>query len=362
MPVYVSLRKRLKILIFVASSLSTVLYLSSSIISSGLRMINFTNIALAAFHMPKVGLGTLGISPSEASTVINEALSLGYRLFDCAPVYFNEKEIGDAFHESTSGVPRTDVFITSKLASPFHRPEHVEPALRKTLNDLRIGYLDLFLIHWPVAFKYVEFDPSARGWPDEEIDESEGGARIDPSVSIRDTWTAMERLVDKGLVKYIGVANFPVMLLHDLLSYARIPPVVNQVEIHPYNQQSKLLSYCKSRNVAVQAYSPLGLPSYKETGEPDLLLDPVLKEIAAAHGVTVAQVCLQWSLQRGYHVIVKSSKRNHLEENQLVNHKNEFASNPIRLTSEEMDRIASLDRNLRFTRPDDWWKDMPVFN
>ncbi|KAL3780502.1 LOW QUALITY PROTEIN: hypothetical protein HJC23_012587 [Cyclotella cryptica] len=344
-----------------------------------------------------VGLGTLGISPSEASTVINEALSLGYRLFDCAPVYFNEKEIGDAFHESTSGVPRTDVFITSKLASPFHRPEHVEPALRKTLNEFnfqmrqptysidslvnrrlqRLAYWVSGFVPHPLAsrelcsvftaraFKYVEFDPSARGWPDEEyaeIDESEGGARIDPSVSIRDTWTAMERLVDKGLVKYIGVANFPVMLLHDLLSYARIPPVVNQVEIHPYNQQSKLLSYCKSRNVAVQAYSPLGLPSYKETGEPDLLLDPVLKEIAAAHGVTVAQVCLQWSLQRGYHVIVKSSKRNHLEENQLVNHKNEFASNPIRLTSEEMDRIASLDRNLRFTRPDDWWKDMPVFN
>ena len=169
-------------------------------------------------------------------------------------------------------------------------------------------------------------------------------------------------MVEKGLVKYIGVANFPAMLLHDLLSYARIPPVVNQVEIHPYNQQSKLLSYCKSRNVAVQAYSPLGLPSYKETGEPDLLSDPVLKEIAAAHGVTVAQVCLQWSLQRGHHVIVKSSKRTHLEENLLVNHKNEFASNPIRLTPQEMDRIAALDRNLRFTRPEDWWKDMPVFN
>lgn len=172
----------------------------------------------------------------------------------------------------------------------------------------------------------------------------------------------MEKLVDKGLVKHIGVANFPVMLLHDLLSYARIPPVVNQVEIHPYNQQTKLSSYCKSRNVAVQAYSPLGLPSYKGTEEPDLLSDPVLKEIAAAHGVTVAQVCLQWSLQQGYHVIVKSSKRNHLEENLLVSHKNEFASNPIQLTPEEMGRIASLDRNLRFTRPDDWWKDMPVFN
>jgi diketogulonate reductase-like aldo/keto reductase len=97
-------------------------------------MINFTSFASTAFHMPKVGLGTLGVSPSEAKPVINEALSMGYRLFDCAPVYFNEKELGDAFHESTSGVPRTDVFITSKLASPFHRPEHVGPALRKTLN------------------------------------------------------------------------------------------------------------------------------------------------------------------------------------------------------------------------------------
>lgn len=123
MAVYVSSRNRLKILTFVASSSSAALYLLISTIPSILKMINFTNIALAAFQMPKVGLGTLGISSSEASTVINEALSLGYRLIDCAPVYFNEKEIGDAFHESTSGVPRTDVFITSKLASPFHRPE-----------------------------------------------------------------------------------------------------------------------------------------------------------------------------------------------------------------------------------------------
>ena len=174
----------------------------------------------------------------------------------------------------------------------------------------------------------------------------------------------MEKLVDNGLVKHIGVANFPVMLLHDLLSYARIKPVVNQVEIHPYNQQHNLISYCKSRNVNVQAYSPLGMPSYKETGEPDVLSDPILQEIAEAHGITVAQLCLQWSLQRGLHVIVKSSKKKHLEENLIVGHKNEFKSNSIQLTQEEMNRIASLDRNLRFTRPEDWWNDpiMPVFN
>jgi len=176
--------------------------------------------------------------------------------------------------------------------------------------------------------------------------------------------TAMERLVDEGLVKHIGVANFPVMLLHDLLSYARIKPVVNQVEIHPYNQQSKLLAYCQSRNVIVQAYSPLGMPSYKEHGEVDLLSDPVLKEIALSHGITVAQLCLQWSLQRGLHVIVKSSNTNHLEENLMVGHKNEFALNPFQLTHEEMSRISGLDRNLRFTRPEDWWNNpiMPVFN
>jgi predicted aldo/keto reductase-like oxidoreductase len=123
-------------------SRTTIAYLFAAVsLVSGLRilssiknMINFTSFASAAFHMPKVGLGTLGITPSEAKPVINEALSMGYRLFDCAPVYFNEKELGDAFHETTSGVPRTDVFITSKLASPFHRPEHVGPALRKTLN------------------------------------------------------------------------------------------------------------------------------------------------------------------------------------------------------------------------------------
>jgi len=325
-------------------------------------MINYTSLASTSFHMPKIGLGTFGLAPSEAKATINDALSLGYRLFDCAPVYFNEMELGDAFHESISGVPRTDCFITSKLASPFHRPEHVEPALRKTLADLRLGYLDLFLIHWPVAFKYVDFDPSVRGWPNEDIDDSDDGANIDPTVSLRDTWTAMESLVEKGLVKHIGVANFPVMLLHDLLSYSRIPPVVNQVEIHPYNQQSKLLDYCKSRNITVQAYSPLGTPGYKENGEPDVLTDPVLKEISNKYGMTVAQLCLQWSLQRGCHVVAKSSDKMHLEENLLVGYKNGVMASEFVLSEEEMAMIASLDRSYRFFRPEDWWKDMPVFN
>lgn len=340
-------------------------------------MINYANVAAAAaaataLHMPKIGLGTLGITALEAKPAIDQALSMGYRLFDCAPVYFNEKEIGDAFREATaSGVPRTDVFVTSKLACPFHRPEHVEPAVRKTLHDLRLGYLDLFLIHWPVAFKYVEFDPTARGWENEDIDESDGGKNIDPSVSLRDTWAAMEALVDKGLVKHIGVANFPVILLHDLLSYSRIPPSVNQAEMHPYNQQNELLEYCKSRGVAVQAYSPLGgTPGYnKGIDEPDVLADPVLNEMATSRGISVAQLCLQWSLQRGCHAVAKSSDKKHMEENLWMNYKNGFVtdgggggSSTTELSSDEMERIASLDRSYRFFRPEDWWKDMPVFH
>ena len=214
--------------------------------------INFTSIASTAFSMPRVGLGTMSLAPSECLSSINDAIMMGYRLIDCAPVYFNEKEIGDAFRQLS--VPRTDIFITSKLASPFHRKEHVEPALRKTLNDLSVGYLDLYLMHWPVAFKPVPIDPNERGFRDESIDDSHNGKNIDPNVSIRETWQAMETLVDKGLVKHIGVANFPAILLHDLLSYSRIKPAVNQIEIHPYNQQSKLVSYCQARNITVQAY------------------------------------------------------------------------------------------------------------
>mmetsp|Transcript_26733 Transcript_26733/g.42214 ORF Transcript_26733/g.42214 Transcript_26733/m.42214 type:complete len:199 (+) Transcript_26733:146-742(+) len=194
----------------------------------------------------------------------------------------------------------------------------------------------------------------------------------------------METLVDKGLVKHIGVANFPVMLLHDMLSYARIPPSVNQVEIHPYNQQSELLAYCKSRNITVQAYSPLGTPGYKEDGEPNVLSDPVLKEIADARRISVAQLCIVWSLQRGCHVVAKSSDKRHMEENLEVsvvsavdgNYGNRFASmastedrddatgaessSSLVLSEDEMERIASLDRGYRFFRPEDWWKDTPV--
>lgn len=171
----------------------------------------------------------------------------------------------------------------------------------------------------------------------------------------------MEALVDKGLVKHIGVANFPVVLLHDLLSYSRIPPAVNQVELHPYNQQSELLAYCRARDVVVQAYSPLGTPGYKEKGEPDVLADPTLMDIARARGLSVAQVCLRWSLQRGCHVVAKSSQPRHMEENLLLAVEDDGVADATQvLSSGDMERIAALDRRYRFFRPEDWWKDVPL--
>lgn len=162
--------------------------------------------------------------------------------------------------------------------------------------------------------------------------------------------------MEKGLVREIGVSNFPVSLLHELMSKSRIPPAVNQCEGHPYLQQTNLLKYCQARGVHYQAYSPLGTPGYKEADEPAILQDPVLQTIAKRHNVSTAQVAIAWALQRGTSVVAKSSTQAHLRDNLAAAH--------LTLTDTEMAEIASLDRNYRFFRPDDWWPEyaMAVFD
>eukprot|EP00521_Asterionellopsis_glacialis_P016284 CAMPEP_0195298570 /NCGR_PEP_ID=MMETSP0707-20130614/23772_1 /TAXON_ID=33640 /ORGANISM="Asterionellopsis glacialis, Strain CCMP134" /LENGTH=310 /DNA_ID=CAMNT_0040360725 /DNA_START=204 /DNA_END=1136 /DNA_ORIENTATION=- len=304
--------------------------------------------------MPPIGLGTYGMPPSSVPQAISSAISSGYRRIDCAPVYFNEDVIGDALASEfdSNAIDRKDLFITSKLPGPFHRREHVELALRKTLNDLRLDYIDLYLIHWPIAFKYVDIDPDKRGYDNEDIDNSNGGELIDPTVSVAETWSAMEDLLDKGLVRQIGVSNFPVSLLHELMTSCRVKPAVNQVEIHPYLQQTKLLNYCAARGVHVQAYSSLGTPGHKENDEPNILEDPILNDMAKKKGVTVSQLVLAWSLQRGCSVTPKSVSEYRQKEN--------LASETISLSDEEMKNFEQLDRGYRFFRPEDWWGSMAL--
>jgi alcohol dehydrogenase (NADP+) len=306
--------------------------------------------------MPAVGLGTFLIPPDEVDAALTGAIKVGYRRIDCAPVYFNEAAVGDALHRlvvEEKVVPRTDLFVTSKLAAPFHRREHVRLALEKTLRDLRLDYLDLFLIHWPIAFKYVPLpaDPNQRGWDNEDIGDSDGGANIDPDVSVYETWRAMEECVHAGLVRHIGVSNFPVALLHELLSASRIAPAVNQCECHPYLPQHHLVRYCQQRGVHFQAYSPLGSAGYAQTldtnGEPNVLDDPILAAIAKGRNVKPSQVCLAWAVQRNTSVVVKSTNPEHQRDN--------WQSQAITLTAAEVHRIDSIARRHRFFRPEDWW-------
>ena len=291
--------------------------------------------------MPKIGLGTYMLSRHDVRSTILKALELGYRRIDCAPVYFNEDVIGDVLSEQKI-VPREELFIVSKLASPFHKQQYVEQALLKTLADLRLDYLDLYLVHWPIAFKYVPINQKIRGYANEDIDDSGGGKNIDPTVSLLETWRGMEDLVRKGLVRHIGVSNVPIALLGELLANdIRVRPAINQVELHPLLQQSNLVQYCLQNDIQVQAYSPLGSPGNKGSHEPAVL--DAVQEVAAAAG-TAAQVAIAWALQRGTTVVVKGTSEVHLKEN--------LNAELITLKSSQVKKIDKLNRNYRFFRPE----------
>jgi len=299
-------------------------------------MSQFTNSILLnnGLQMPLLGLGTWKSKAGEVEAAVEHALRKGYQHLDCAACYGNENEVGNGI--KAAGVKRENVFVTSKLWNNKHHPDDVEAACRKTLADLGLDYLDLYLIHWPHAFK--------RG--DEKFPKTEAGDVIyDESIHPTDTWLAMEKLVEKGLVKSIGLSNFNSEQVEDILKRGNIKPVTNQVESHPHLNQEKLINFCKERNVTITAYSPLGSPDrpWAKPDDPKLLDDPKIQEIADSYKKSPAQIVLRWQIQRGIIIIPKSVTPSRIEENGTVF---DFS-----LTEAEMKHINGFDCNGRVVVP-----------
>jgi len=298
-------------------------------------------------QIPFTGLGTWGgggmSGKEEVAVAVREALVMGYRSLDLAESYNNEAEIGVEIRKfiAEGGCAREDLFVTSKLWNTNHAPDKVKEACENTLEALGIGYLDLYLVHWPLAWKYIGKAPFPEGPPFKEED----GAPAMERVGLHQTWAAMEELVDAGKVKHIGVSNYNSTLLGDLLSYCRIPPAVNQVECHPYLQQRNLFSLMKKHDIVLACYSPLGRPGQNTAREgracPELLKDPVVTEIAHKHNVPPSAVVLAWSVQRGSVVLPKSANPERLLQNL------EMPGN-CHLSAQEMQKIDALDGGHRY--------------
>ena len=298
--------------------------------------------------MPRIGFGLWKIAPEDCKSVVGKALETGYRHFDSACDYGNEKEVGQALSAGLKdGVcTRQDLWITSKLWNTYHRPEHVQPALEKALSDLQTDYLDLYLIHFPISLKFVPFE---KRYPPEWIydEDSDNPVMVADPVPLKQTWAAMEDLVRKGVVKHIGVCNYNSGLLHDLMAYSEIKPAMLQVEMHPFHTQERLLKLARSYGMDVTAYSPLGAMSYvpidmaeeKET----VLNQKLVRDIAQRHGKTAAQVVLKWGLQRGTAIIPKTVTPERMVEN--------ISLEDFTLSDEEMSAISGLNLNRRFNDP-----------
>ena len=306
------------------------------------------SINVAGSSMPAVGLGLWKIDQREAADVVCDAVAAGYRHLDSAPDYGNEAEVGAGIGQALRRglCSREELWITSKLWNTYHRPQHVQAACDRTLHDLGVDYLDMYLIHFPISLKYVDFDTRyPPEWLHDPAVESPA-MQIDP-VPLQDTWHAMEQLVTSGKVKQIGVCNYNSVLLHDLIAYAEIKPAMLQIESHPYLTQDALIRCAQSYGMAVTAFSPLGALSYVSLDmanekESVLRQEPVLAA-ASRLNRSPAQIVLRWGIQRGTAVIPKSTNPDRLREN--------LALFDFELNDAEMDALSALNQNRRFNDP-----------
>jgi 2,5-diketo-D-gluconate reductase A len=253
-------------------------------------------------EIPQLGFGVFQVDPADTKRATLDALEVGYRHIDTAEMYRNEAQVGQAVRASS--IDRSDIFVTSKLNNPFHRPDQVRNAFQGTLDALDIGYVDLFLIHWPLPKSDVDY---------------------------LDTWKAMEGLLDGGLVRAVGVSNFQVAHLQRLIDGASVVPAVNQIELHPYLTQNELRDFDRAHGIATEAWSPIARGK--------VLDDPVITVIAADIGRTPAQVVLRWQLQRGEIIFPKSTSRSRIEEN--------FALFDFELSDKQVAAVSALNRDER---------------
>ncbi|CAH1270339.1 AKR1A1 [Branchiostoma lanceolatum] len=286
--------------------------------------------------MPLLGLGTWLARQNECYQAVKTGLSMGYRLIDTAEYYQNEREVGRALVEKfTTGLRREDVFVTSKLWNTRHHPDDVLPACERSLRDLGLDYLDLYLMHFPVAYaRGNNFNPFKVNGQADTLD-----------IHFMETWKVMEKLVDAGLVKAIGVSSFNISQLEEVLTNGRIKPAVNQVECHPYLGCHRLLKYCTAKDIVLTAFCPLARPGAKgpeQFGLGSVVEDPEIMEISKKHGKTPAQVCLKWNIQRNVVVIPGIAPPTWIKENSQI-----F---DFELSKDDMSAINDLERNGRLVR------------
>jgi alcohol dehydrogenase (NADP+) len=291
--------------------------------------------------MPALGLGTWKSAKGEVYEVVRKAIEIGYRHFDCAFFYGNEAEIGQAIADAIKNgeVKREDLWITSKLWNNRHRKEHIKAAFEITLHDLGLDYLDLYLIHWPVALQY-------------DINYAQKGSDLISlsEIPLSETWQELINLKENGLTKHIGVSNFSIKKINQITDETGVMPEVLQVELHPFLQQQKLLNFANEKGIFLTGFCPLGSADRPAVrileDEPKLFQNTVIQAIANEKACSVAQIILAWAVNRGTSVIPKSVNIVRLKEN--------LEAADIELSMDEMQKMNSLDLHYRYIKGDFW--------
>eukprot|EP01084_Bolivina_argentea_P097857 175907_1 len=290
-------------------------------------------------YIPQVGLGTWRSDRGKVLSAVEYALSVGYKHIDCAYGYRNEDEVGKGISNAIQKgyITRDKLFVTSKLWNTKHHPDDVIPALKDTLNDLGLQYIDLYLIHWPIGFKRGgEFFPK----------NEDGTIQYGEVIPLEDTWSAMEKAVELGLTKHIGISNFNSKQIDFIIKNGKIAPTVLQCEAHPFFNQKRLINFCKGRNIVFTGYSPLGSPGRPSNWDftvPVLMENKTVVELANKYNVSAAQICIRYQVDNGNVVIPKSVTPKRILSNMEIW--------DFKLTKDEVEKLNSLDVVVRYCSP-----------